>query len=125
MKKTKISPEDSYVDAAILHHEKLLLGDPKGSNRQHDRLIKAIRQIRKQGDQGKDFLLGLLQHENESVKLWAACHLLTIDEKRAVETLKKIAAKASAWQLQTDAEMTISEWRAGRLDPDWYMKRQE
>lgn len=122
MRKTKISIEESYVDSAILHHEKLLLGDPKGSNRQHDRLIKAIRQIRKQSDQGRVFLSDLLEHENDSVRLWAACHLLTIDEKKAVETLKKIAAKTATWQLQTDAEMTISEWKAGRLDPDWFMK---
>ena len=123
MKKTEISIEQTYIDAAILHHEKLLSGDPKESNRQHDRLINAIRQIRGQSDQGKSFLSGLLEHENDSVRLWAACHLLTIDEKKAVESIKKIATKASSWQLRTDAEMTLSEWKAGRLDPDWFMKK--
>jgi Domain of unknown function (DUF2019) len=125
MRKTKTGIEEIYVEAAILHHDKLLAGDPKGSNRQHDRLIKAIRQIRNSADRGGAFLSSLLEHKNDSVRLWAAAHLLALDEKKAVKTLKVIAANTPSWQLQTDAEMTLSEWKAGRLDPDWFMKEKK
>ena len=122
MKRKRLSPENSYIDAAIKHHELLVSGDPEGSNRAHNRLISAIRKIRVTPDKGREFLIGLLKHNNQSVRLWAACHLLVIEEKMALSTLYEIAAKASTWQLKSSAETTATEWLAGRLDPDWFMK---
>ena len=121
--KSPKNPEDTYVDSAIRHHELLISGDPKGSNKAHDHLIAAARKLRVREDRGLAFLTHLLGHENESVRLWAACHRLPLDEKMALKNLAELASRASAWQLQTDAEMTMTEWLAGRLDVDWFMKK--
>ena len=127
MKKNMSSLEDQYVELAIGHHELLMAGDPDGSNRCHKRLLEVAKGIRELSHGGKDILVALTSHDHPSVRLWAACHLLTLDQKLALSTLKEVAVNSSKypWQLQTDAEMTIKEWKAGRLDPDWFLKKKK
>jgi HEAT repeat protein len=64
-----------------------------------------------------------LSNENQSVRLWAACHLLSLEEESALAALRNLAARADTWQIRSAAEITATEWMAGRLDPDWFMKR--
>ena len=70
-------------------------------------------------------LIVLLDHQHPSVRLWAAAHLLPLDERRALKALQEIASNPELypWQLQAGAKMTIKEWKAGRLDADWFMKK--
>lgn len=122
-KKQKIkSPEENYVDAAIIHLRYLDIGDSRRSNAAHDRLIKAIRNIRNRPDRGLLFLSGLLTHDDENVRLWSASHLLPLNEEIAIHELKKLAKNANSWIVRSSAENTEAEWQKDNLDIDWFMK---
>jgi hypothetical protein len=125
MKNIKRNIEDLYVESAILHHQLLLQGDRKGSKAAHDRLISATKKIRAQQDKGAFFLRGLLNHNDENVRLWAASHLLPLEEAPALRALKHLATNAKSWQVQTSAETTAEEWERGTLDVDWFMNKQQ
>ena len=117
------NPEDAYVNAAILHLERLEAGDSRGSNAAHDHLIKSIRAIRNYDDRGKSFLSGLLSHENENVRLWSASHLLPLQEKKALDELQYLTKSAISSIVRSSAEVTSSEWRKGTLNIDWFLKK--
>ena len=44
-----------------------------------------------------------------------------LDPQLARKTYEKLA-KGPPGEVRFDAEMTLKEWKAGRLDPDWFMK---
>jgi hypothetical protein len=118
-KRSTRNPENEYVEAAILHRQLLEVGDRKGSNAAHDRLIDAIQKIRSQDDRGRSFLLGNLTHDNdENVRLWSAAHLLKLEEKAALAELKYLANDAKSWIVRSSADVTATEWRKGTLDID-------
>ena len=54
-------------------------------------------------------LVKLLDHENENVRLWVSTHLLTYDEKLAIDSLKKIADR-KVGLVSFSAEMSLQEW---------------
>ena len=54
----------------------------------------------------------LLQHEDCSVRLWSAYALLPVT-KEAKEVIEKISKKNTI--IGFDAEMTLIEWKKGRL----------
>ncbi|MER9226196.1 hypothetical protein NKI72_06990 [Mesorhizobium sp. M0437] len=115
-------PEREYVEAAILHRQLLEMGDVKGSNAAHDRLIRAIREIRNRPDLGRSFLLGTLRHTDENVRFWSAGHLLPLEEKMALADLKSLARDAKSSVVSLSADVTATEWRRGTLNIDWFMK---
>ena len=117
------SPESIYVESAISHHILLEAGDKRGSNKAHDGIIRAIKTIRGKSDRGKDFLSNLLNHADENVRLWAAYHLLPLDEKKAYTELKHLTKKAKSWIVRSSAENTATEWQKGSLDVDWFMNK--
>jgi hypothetical protein len=125
MKKNTTSLEEQYVNSAIGHHELLMAGNLAGSNRVHKRLHDVTRKLRAKSDRGLSALIVLLDHQHPSVRLWAAAHLLPLDENRALKALQEISSnsKLYPWQLKTSAKTTIEEWKAGRLDADWFMKK--
>lgn len=116
------NPEDEYIEAAILHRQLIEAGDRKGSNSAHDRLIRAIKAIRKSSDKGRFFLSGLLKHNDENVRLWGASHLLPLEEENALAELRRLSRNATSWIVRSSAEVTEAEWRKGTLDIDWFMK---
>ena len=118
------NPEVEYVAAAILHLGQLENGDSKSSNAAHDRLIRAIREIRKQNDRGRLFLLENLKHTEENVRLWSASHLLPLEERAALAELNNLARDANSRVVSSSADVTIAEWKKGTLDIDWFMKEE-
>jgi len=104
---------ERYVLHAQEHGKSTLAGDFKTTNKHHDELLKILDELLNLGDEGNKLLLSLLQHENESVSLWAASHTLKIDEKQAKEKLKEIMKSDSFFNF--DAEMILQEWDAGNL----------
>jgi hypothetical protein len=55
----------------------------------------------------------LIYSENETVRSWAATHLLKVNEPLAKKTLQEIAIKSDISGF--DAQMTLSEWEKGNL----------
>jgi hypothetical protein len=114
---------NSFVQYATAHRELFLKSDIKGSNRAHDKLIQVAVKFRQLPDRGERMLRELIRSNHENVRTWAAYFLLTIDAKLAIRTMQDIAATTESATTQISNETTIKEWRAGRLDVDWFLKK--
>ena len=123
MKKTpKTTPEEEYLAAAVEFQRARDEYDHKKSNKAHDKLISAARKIRlSRSDQGQLFFSSLVSHDMPHVRAWAAFNLIPLNPKLASKVLSQLA-KGPPGEVRLDAEMTLKEWKAGRLDPDWFMK---
>lgn len=112
-----MTPEDSFVESAKEHGQGIIEGDPNITNRAYDRVVSAIKDLRKCPDRGELFLTGLLGREDLSVVRAAATYLLPLREKEAVRALERVA-KDGLPLIAFGADMTLKEWRAGRLKVD-------
>ncbi|CAL8980330.1 hypothetical protein PROP_03124 [Propionicimonas sp. T2.31MG-18] len=91
---------------------------PRSWNRLVDRLQAARRDLSK-SEEGQAVIAALLTDTRVTVRLWAASHALHWDEPRARDVLTAIASDAHAGLNRLNAEMTLKEYDAGRLNPDW------
>ena len=110
------SPEaliDQFCAAASQHAASTESGDYKRGNKAHQRIIDALQQLEVQ--QATQLLRPLLQNPNVGTRLWTAAYLLRSNASDAEASLEAIAAQAGIHGF--DAEMTLKEWRAGRLRP--------
>jgi hypothetical protein len=121
MKKTpKNTVEEAYLKNAleIVHAG----NDYRKSNKAHDRMMIAAKAIRlSHSDGGENFFTSLLTHEMPYVVSIAAFNLIPFNPKLARKTYERLA-KDGEGEIGFNAEMTLKEWKAGRLDPDWFMK---
>jgi hypothetical protein len=106
--------EQLYVTSAREHGAATLKGDSAATNRAYYNLIQALRGLRGSRDRGVLFLTSLLNDADPAVVAWAATHLLPFKEKEACLALEEIA-KRGIRLISLDAEMTLEEWRSGRL----------
>ena len=106
------SAAETYEQAAI-DHGKYMGKNPTACNRAHDRLHRALKELRAQSDHGEAELLGLVNHADDSVRGWAATHLLRLRPDIAIPVLEHIASGSGFTAF--DALMVLKEWRAGRL----------
>ncbi|OUJ67710.1 hypothetical protein BXP70_28670 [Hymenobacter crusticola] len=105
-----------YKQAAVAHGEATAQGNYRAGNQQYEQLIWHYLALRTAGSEGLAHLLTLLADENTSVACWAATHLLPYYEQQAIETLNRIATHTDI--VAFNAEMTLQEWRNGRLKLD-------
>ena len=70
---------------------------------------------------GEKFFTSLLTHDMPHVVSKAAFNLIPFNPKLARKTYEALA-KGPPGEVRINAEMTLKEWKAGRLDPDWFMK---
>lgn len=112
-----ITSEEIFIEAAKDHGRGIVDGDSQITNHAYDELVSAIRDLRKTRDRGELFLTGLLNEENLSVVRAAATYLLPLREVEAVHALERVAKDALPL-IAFGAEMTLKEWRAGRLKLD-------
>jgi hypothetical protein len=110
-------PQDSFIEAAREHGQGIVEGDPQKTNRAYDRVVSAIRDLRKSPGKGEEFLIGLLDKEDLSIVRAAATYLLPLREVEAMQALERVA-KGGLPLIAFGAEMTLKEWRAGRLKVD-------
>ncbi len=108
---------DRFVEAAIRHGE---LRSGADANRAFDKIVSAYFEIRAEPDAGRSAFAMLAQHGDPSVARWAASFLLYDDPATARDVLERIA-RTEANLIGFSAEMTLSEWDAGRLTrpEDW------
>lgn len=86
------------------------------ANRIFDKLHKVALQLR-QSDDGRRAIESLLTHENRGVRLAAASDSLAWGSTLAVVALEALVSPRGPHSF--DAEMTLSEYRAGRMRFDW------
>jgi hypothetical protein len=122
MKKTpRITDEDAYLKEAL---EVVRAGnDYRKGNKAHDRMMITAKSIRlSHPDGGEKFFTSLLTHNELYVVSVAAFNLIPFNPKLARATYERLA-KDGEGEIGFNAEMTLKEWKAGRLDPDWFMKK--
>lgn len=102
-----------YVTAAQAHGAGTAEGSAAVTNRAYDRIVKAFSAILGHGKAGREAILSLCDHENESVRSWAAAHSLKYDATKAEKTLTGLSEGQGL--LAFSAEMTLKEWKKGTL----------
>jgi len=112
-----IAAQDQFVEGAREHGLYTVEGDAPATNRAYKKLSLALKELREMPDRGEGFLAGLIQNEDLSVVTWAALYLLPSRPEEAVQALQRVAGEGKSL-IAFDAEMTLKEWRAGRLKVD-------
>jgi hypothetical protein len=110
----KTSPQDCFIESAKEHGQGIIEGKLQITNRAFDKVVSAIKDLRKSPDKGEGFLIGLLDEDNLSIVRAAAIYLLPLREVEAVQALERVA-KDGLPLIAFGAEMTLKEWQAGRL----------
>lgn len=103
-----------YVESAKKHGQAMARSDPKSANQAVTQLRQALAVLRSSGA-GGEALVSLLDSANSSVRGWAARDLLLTHPDRAQAVLERLAKEPG--EVGLDAEITLQEWRAGRLVP--------
>jgi len=109
--------EQLYVNAASRHGAETLEGDAAAVNKAYSELVRALSALRESPDKGVEFLSGLLSSEDLSVVTWAALHLLPFKGADAEVALERVS-RSGLRLISFGAEVTLREWRAGRLKVD-------
>jgi len=111
--KTDESLARAYSSAAAGHYEATKKGDDKAAIREYELLAGAYRELRHRGPQALDVLVPLFTDANQGVRMWAAAHGLMFAPEAAERVLSELAAGRGIVAL--NAQMTLKEWRRGRL----------
>ncbi|MEQ4209779.1 DUF2019 domain-containing protein [Actinopolymorpha sp. B17G11] len=98
--------------------------DGLGQNRprQWNRLVERLQVARKElaaTESGQELINGLLDDPRVTVRLWAASHALHWNAHAARTVLEEIQADPALGLNGLNAEMTLREFDARRLNPDW------
>jgi hypothetical protein len=104
---------ERYEKAAVDHGKYIKNGNSAACNRAYDRMHRALKELRTQPDRGETTLLGLVKHPDESVRVAAATHLLSLKPDVAIPVLERVASGSGL--VAFDAFMVLKEWRKGRL----------
>ena len=108
------SAERQFIEAARLHGQYTLEGDADQVNGAYDKIVEAVRSLRATPDKGVGPLLLCLKSDDPSVVVWSALYLLPFREEDAVLALEGVA-KSGIPRVSLGAEMTVAEWRSGKL----------
>jgi HEAT repeat protein len=103
----------SYLDLAVAWDGER---QAKAANRIFDRLHAIALQLRPL-ETGRRGLEELLDHENRGVRLKAAGDCLAWGSEAAISTLEDLVSPRGTHSLS--AQMTLQEYRAGRMRFDW------
>jgi hypothetical protein len=103
---------EEYIRHTKNHGDATLNGDSKAANNSYEKIIDNIKLIHDVDPEGEVFM-GLLKHENESVRLWSSTHALFMSEAEALEALIKISQGSSIFSF--GASITVDEWKKGSL----------
>jgi len=93
-------------------------GDARTGNRHAKRRVAAFERLRKEGDEGRDALAVLLEHERPDVRVKAAVYLLRHRTDEALAVLW--SAAAGEGMISFFAQEAIKRWEEGtwQLDPE-------
>lgn len=99
-----------YADAASVHGEATVTGSHP-ANDEADLIAAVYRELRRRGSESA--LLVLLESREEGVRGWAGAHALEFAPEQGEPVLAELAESPGLHGF--DAQITLREWRAGRL----------
>lgn len=100
-----------FVEQAIIQSSATRAAD---ANRAAQELASIYRRIRDLGPEAVARFVGLTNHANESVRLWAATYGLEIASE-ACEPVLEALSEGPPGPVRLSASMSLREWRGGRL----------
>lgn len=104
---------DDYITAAVNYGVRIVDGDSRAADCAFKKVEACFNRMKENEKNWRKFLLGLLDHENESVRLWASSHLLNYHPKKAVASLKDLISSDSL--IGMVAEISLDRWNKGEL----------
>lgn len=104
---------DAYRRSASRHGEATECGNHKQANIEGERIGKIYAELRRRGVDAQQSILDLLSDQAPGVRLWSASHALEFAASRGEPILQELVPYGRF--LGLSAEMTLKEWRAGRL----------
>ncbi len=104
---------DGYRAYAKRHGQATENGEHKEANKAAEQIAAAYRELRKHGEDAQREILRLIADPDPGIRLWSASHALEFSQPEAQAALTELAKSKSL--LGLSAEMTLKEWRAGRL----------
>ncbi len=99
----------SYIDEAIKHAENIVGGSKRQANKAARKLIRIRSLLLQAGEEGREIMLGLMEHENPFVRGWAAADSLALEPERALHVLEQLQSLPGLVGL--NAEFTLKTWR--------------
>jgi hypothetical protein len=115
LKKASVAELSSmYEEAATTQWQELQAANAKAANAQYKRVVSIWKELRSRGKEGQAALSMLMASSNPHVRVWAASHVLEFDPGPAEAELARLADGPPSI-VRLDAEMTLKQWRAGKL----------
>jgi hypothetical protein len=104
---------EAYRAAAARHGDATESSDHRTANAAGEQIGKTYSEIRRRGIEAQRLLLPLLSDGSPGVRMWAAAHALEFSPNQGEPVLEQLVGVGRF--LGLSAEMTLREWRAGRL----------
>jgi len=101
--------------SAALEHTRMSAEAPKKANDAADKMATIWEKIRDLGSDAQQSFLLLLDNNEPEVQCWAASHALAFAPDKASTVLEKLASGQHG-MISFDAQMTLQEWKSGRLN---------
>ena len=99
------------------------LADARGDAPRYNRLVDEAQRCHlelRATPEGRAAIEALLDDPDPEVRGWAAAHVLMWNPRPAKKVLKRLKDDSTAdWSVQVSADMTLREYKAGRLTHDW------
>jgi hypothetical protein len=102
-----------YQRAASRHGEATLSTDASSGNADANTVAEVYRELRRRGSETT--LLVLLESSDLGVRAWAAAHAMAFAPAEGEPVLTALAESGESGLIGFGAEMTLDEWRKGRL----------
>jgi hypothetical protein len=102
-----------YRDSAELHGISTQEGKYRAANKAAKRVAELHAEVKRRGPEAEEALLRMLTDHSAYVRLWVATHCLAFRADLAVAALEELISLGG--HVGLGAEMTLKEWRAGRL----------
>jgi hypothetical protein len=103
----------SYAESAAINGQSSTNGDFESANRHYKVLQIICRELKERGIDAQRSLLRLLVHDDPTVRLWAASHVIEFAPKEGMMALMALADMEGITGIE--AETTLNEWMEGRL----------
>lgn len=103
-----------YAAAAADHGRATENGDHKRANKAYKVIESVFRELRRRGPEALRQLGSLLDSPDAGVQCWAGAHALEFAPEDAERALSAVASGNSRL-IGLSAEMTLKQWRAGKL----------
>jgi hypothetical protein len=106
-----------FAEAVAAQTDAIWRGDHKTGNKFAKRYIAIFKRLREPGDEGRDALAALLDHDRPDVRVMAAAFLLRHRTETALAVLRQAAAGEG--MIAFEASETLKRWQEGtwQLDP--------